>query len=358
MDATLSINSGFFFRNNPGYEKENIVSVNLRDEGVRNKKDFFIQELTKHPNIKATSLATYLPNNVGTQQSRTWRSTEGEVAVSFYTIYADNNYVDLFKMQIIDGRNFSTEADASKIEVLINEKAAQTYGWRNPVGMEFTGEAGGEGRGDTVRIVGVLKDIHFASYRSPIEPLRICAAPGYGRQLAIKINSENRSETLSFIEDTYKKLATTKLPYTFSFFDVQYNDMYKTEHQLGKLITLFSVIAIVIAGLGLYGLSTHVISQRLKEVGVRKILGAKLWQLAFMLSAKFAVLVLIAFFIAAPIAYYIMDQWLMGFAYHAEIGAGTFLVTLISVTIFSMTIVGSQTWRAAGTNPVEVLRNE
>jgi putative ABC transport system permease protein len=348
----------FIENNNPGYEKENIVSVSLRDEGVRNKLDFFIQELSKNPDIIATSLASYLPNNVGTQQSRTWNGPDGEVAVSFYTIHADHNYVDLFNLQIVKGRNFSPEIESDISAILINETAAKTYGWENPVGMEFTGEVGGAEPGDTVRIIGVIKDIHIASYRRPIEPFRICATTGWSRQLAIKINSHNRSETLSYIEDTYKKLATTKLPYTFSFFDVQYNNMYKTEHQLGKLITIFSIIATFIAGLGLYGLSIHSVTQRLREVGVRKILGAKMEQLTVLLSFRFAVLVLLAFAIAAPAAYYIMNHWLTGFAYHTEIGLGTFLITLLVMMTVSMLTVGFQTWSAANANPVDVLRNE
>lgn len=348
----------FIENNNPGYEKENILSVNLKDEGVRNKLDFFVAELHKHSNIISTSLTSYLPNHVGTQQSRTWKGADGEVDVSFYTIHADHNYVDLFNLHITQGRNFSPDIESDKNSILINETAAQTYGWDNPVGMEFTGEAGGAEAGDTVRIIGVIKDIHIASYRSPIEPFRIRAASGWSRQLAIKINSNARTETLSYIENTYKKLATTKLPYTFSFFDVQYNNMYKTEHQLGKLITIFSIIAMVVAALGLYGLSMHSVTQRLKEIGVRKTLGAKMTQLTFLLSVKFAVLVLVAFVIGAPIAYYIMNAWLMGFAFHTEIGIGTFLITLLVMITVSMATVGSHAWRAAGTNPVDVLRNE
>jgi putative ABC transport system permease protein len=348
----------FIENNDPGYEKENILSVNLKDEGVRDKIDFFVQELKKHPNIVSTSMASYLPNNVGTQQSRNWNGPEGQVAVSFYTIHADHNYVDLFNLQIIKGRNFSNEIKSDKNAILINETAAKTYGWDDPVGMEFTNESGGSGTGDTVRIIGVIKDIHIASYRRPIEPFRICAAKGRSRQLAVKINSNNRAETLSYIESTYKNLATTKLPYTFSFFDVQYNSMYKTEHQLGKLISIFSVISILIASLGLYGLSMHSVTQRLKEIGVRKILGAKIEQLTFMLSIKFASLVLFAFIIAAPAAYYIMNQWLAGFVYHAEIGVDTFLITIFVMITVSMVTVGSQTWRAACTNPTDVLRNE
>lgn len=348
----------FIENNNPGYERENILSVNLKDEGVRNKLDFFFAELRKHPNIISTSLTSYLPNHVGTQQSRTWMGPDGKVDVSFYTIHADHNYVDLFNLHITQGRNFSPDIESDKNAILINETAAQTYGWDNPVGMEFTGEAGGAEAGDTVRIIGVIKDIHIASYRSPIEPFRLCAASGWSRQLAIKINSNARTETLSYIENTYKKLATTKLPYTFSFFDVQYNNMYKTEHQLGKLITIFSIIAMVIAALGLYGLSMHSATQRLKEIGVRKTLGAKMTQLTFLLSVKFAVLVLVAFVIGAPIAYYSMNKWLMGFAFHTEIGIGTFLITLLVMITVSMATVGSHAWRAASTNPVDVLRNE
>lgn len=343
--------------NNPGYDREHILRLGLADEGVRKKKEVLIDELLKHPNILSTSVASYFPNSVNTQQGRNWVGENGTNEVSFYTTHADYNYIDLFNIEIVQGRNFSPDIISDKNAFLINETAARTYGWEDPIGMQFTGENSGR-PGDTVHIIGVIKDIHIASYRRPIEPFRIGMANSWSGQLAIKINPEEIPETLTYIEENYKKLATTKVPYKISFFDDDFGRVYKTDQQLGKLIYIFSIIAIIIACLGLYGLSVHNVGHRLKEIGIRKVLGADQIQISYLVSRKFVGLVLISFTIAAPIAYFIMNKWLQTFAYHVSLGVGVFVLTAMAMILIAIVTVGSQTWAAATSNPTDIIRNE
>ena len=144
-------------RHNPGYDREHILRVGLTDEGVRQKRTVFVDELLKNPNILNTSITSYFPNAVNTQQGRKWIGPNGANEVSFYTTHADPNYLELFNIKLVEGRNFSPDIVSDKNAYLINETAAKTYGWDNPVGMQFTGE--NEGRvGDTVHIIGVIKD--------------------------------------------------------------------------------------------------------------------------------------------------------------------------------------------------------
>ncbi len=347
----------FMETHDPGYDREHILKVGMTDEGVRQKREQFANELLKHPDITNVSITSYFPNSVNTQQGREWKGTTGTTHVSFYSINADYNYLDLFNIRLIKGRNFSRDVKNDKNAFIINETAAKAYGWDDPVGMRFTGETGGKA-GDTVTIIGVIKDIHISSYRRPIVPFRIGLANDWAWQLAIKIKPNNIPATLSYIEENYKKLATTKFPFAVSFFDEDFAKVYKSDRQLGKLINLFSGVAVIIACLGLYGLSIHTVAQRLKEIGIRKILGAGVGQITFMLSRKFLILVLIAFCLAAPLAYYVMDQWLQSFAYHVTLGIWTFLLTAAAMIFISLATVGSQTWSAAITNPVDVLRSE
>jgi len=347
----------FIDKHNPGYDRDHILRVSLTDQGVREKRNVFVEELRKHPNILATSLTSYFPNAVNTQQSREWKGPNGSTNVSFYTIHADDDYVDLFNIKIVKGRNFSRDIPSDKNAFLINETAAKTYGWNDPVGMQFTGEQPGL-PGDTVRIIGVIKDINFASYKRPIVPFRIGFAKDWSWQLAIKVKPDDLPETLSYIEENYKKLATTKFPYSLSFFNEDFGNVYKADRQLGKLITLFSFVSVLVACIGLYGLSIHTVAQRLKEIGIRKILGAELGQITYMLSRKFVALVLIAFVVASPLAYFVMEQWLQTFAYHISFGPGTFVIAVVTMVLIALATVGSQTWRAAVTNPAEVLRRE
>lgn len=355
--AVIAQQLSFIENNDPGYQRDHIVSVALNDVTVREKREFFKQELDRNPNIEVTSLATYMPNLVRTSQGRRWVNSSGEYDVSFYTINGDENYLDVFGIQLVDGRNFSPTNPADRNAFLINETAARTYGWEHPVGMTFTGERGGKA-GDTVTIIGVVKDLHFESYRAPIEPMRIGYAKNWISLIAIKIKPDHIDETLAFIEKTYNSLATTKVPFTLHFFDEQFTQAYKSDLQLSKLITLFSLIAVFIACLGLYGLSTHSLAQRLKELSIRKILGAELWQIVYLVVSKFMRLILLAFFIACPVAYWVMSQWLDGFVYHTTLGIQPFVLAMVTMVVIGLLTVGVQTLKAALANPSEALRME
>jgi putative ABC transport system permease protein len=347
----------YFEKHNPGYDREQIVRLNLRDEGVRAKREVFINELKRNPAILNVSLTSYFPNSVNTQQSRKWVGSSGSTDVSFYTINADPNYLDVFKIKLLDGRFFVPGNPADSNAFVINETAAKIYGWMNPVGMKFTGEASGSA-GDTVTIIGVIKDIHIADYRQAIAPMRIGFVKKWSTTLAIKIAPENITSTLAFIEENYHKLATTKTPYTISFFDEDFGKVYKADRQLGTLIYLFSIVAIIIACLGLYGLTMHTVNIRLKEIVIRKILEAEHGQLVMILAWKFLLLILISFAVASPVAYYFMDKWLQNFVYHTDISLVSFLVAIVCMTVIAFATVGGQVWKAALTRPTEGLRSE
>lgn len=346
----------FIQTNNPGYDREQILRLSLADAGVREKKEVFAETLRKYPNIASVSITSYFPDAIRTQQEREWSGPKGTSNVAFYTVFADEHYVDLFNIKLVDGRNFSPANPADRHAFLINETAANTFGWDNPVGMQFTGETGGIG--DTVTIIGVIKDMHISSYRSPIKPFRIGYMTSWSSTVAIKIEPRDIAGTLSFIEETYKNLSTTKIPYSISFFDEEFGRAYKSDQQLGILINVFSAIAALVACLGLYGLSVHNVSLKLKEVSIRKIHGASLQQLVVLLGRKFIALVVVAFLIAAPVSYYFMNEWLAGFAYHIAIEPLSFILTVIVMVLIAVVTVGSQTWRAATVNPTVILRGE
>jgi len=347
----------YFEKHNPGYDREQILRLNLRDEGVRAKSTVLINELKKNSAIINVSLASYFPNSVNTQQSRRWMGSNGSNDVAFYTIHADPNYLDVFNIKLIDGRFFIPGTPADSNAFVINETAVKTYGWNNPVGMKFTGETNG-GKGDTATIIGVIKDIHIADYRQAIAPMRIGFSKKWSGVLAIRVSPKNIGATLSFIEENYKRLATTKMPYAISFFDEDFGKVYKADRQLGTLIYIFSVVAIIIACLGLYGLTMHTVNIRLKEIGIRKIMGAEHSQLVAILSKKFLVLIIMAFVVAAPVAYYFMNEWLKNFVYHTDISFLSFGIAMATMMAISLATVGRQVWKAVRSSPTEILRSE
>lgn len=340
--------------NDPGYNRENVVVVYLTDEGVRAKYESFQAALEQHPQILATSVSSYLPHKVGTQQSRHWKSANEVQDVSFFTAHVDYNYLKVFDLTLVAGRNFSRDIKTDKNAYLINETAAQVYGWADPVGMEFTGDNGI----DTVKIIGVIKDFHFSSYRQPIKPLRLGMLNDWVSVASVRVRPGRMQETLAFIEKTYKELATGKNPYRFTFFDEQFQNVYKTDQQLGKLISFFALVAIVIACLGLYALSVYTVTMRLKEIGVRKTLGGSLFHIVYLLSRKQLTLVVIAFCITAPIAHVLMQKWLSTFVYHISISAMLLGIGLLILLIITIVTIAHQTLKAANVNPAGILKYE
>lgn len=347
----------FIEKHNPGYDREQIITVSLLDEGVRNKRDVLIEELKKHPGVINVTFASYLPDAVNTQQSRIWKNAEGSFDVSFYTTHVDHNYLDVFGIPLVEGRNFLPDAPGDRNAFIINETAAKAYGWEHPVGMTFTGERTGQ-PGDTVTIIGVMKDFHFVNYRLPIKPLRFGLNRNWSSQLAIKVRPDRIPEVLTHLETNYRKLATTRMPYTYNFFDEQFGKAYKSDRQLGVLTSVFCVVAVLIACLGLYGLSLDAVTQRLREVGVRKVFGASLAQIIRLLSQRFVSLILVSFALALPLAYYVMREWLTQFTYHIDMPLWVFPVTAVSMVLIALVTVGFHTLHAARTNPAVVLRNE
>jgi putative ABC transport system permease protein len=342
----------FIESNDPGYSREQIISVPMADDGVRNKRDLFKNDLLTNTNIISASMATSLPHYVGMVQSRKWTSAQSAIDVSFYTVLTDEDYLKVFDIDLIAGRNLSKEIKSDRKGYIINETAAKVYGWENPVGMQFREEGG-----DTVNIVGVMKDIHIASYHEPVKPFRVGLSDTWAYQMIIKV-SGNLPEALSHVENSYKKYTTTKMPYVYNFFDEQFSKLYKNDFQLGKLINLFSMIAMMIAAMGLYSISFQSINIRLKEIGVRKVLGAPTTKIVFLLSRKFLSLVAISFFIAAPIAWYFIGDWLNDFAYHIDQEIWPYLISLLFIILISSVTLISHTLKAARSNPVNVLRSE
>ena len=347
----------FIERHNPGFDREQIITVSLLDEGVRNRREVLIEELKRHPGVVNVTFASYLPNAVNTQQSRIWKSAEGSSEVSFYTTHVDHNYLDVFGITLLEGRNFQPDSPGDKNAFIINETAAKAYGWEHPVGMQFTGERTGQA-GDTVTIIGVMKDFHFVNYRLPIKPLRFGLNRNWSSQLAIKVQPDKIPDVLNHLEASYKKLATTRMPYSYNFFDEQFGSAYRSDRQLGTLTSIFCAIAVLIACLGLYGLSLDAVTQRLKEVGIRKVFGATLIHLTALLTRRFLVLILVAFAVAIPIAYFVMNRWLAEFTYRIDIPLWIFPLCALAMVTVALLTVGMHTLRAAKTNPATVLRNE
>lgn len=336
-----------------GYDRDQVIVMGIRErgQGIRNKVEVFKEELKRIPGVKFVASSNSLPNNISSNGTVNWIGKKEGEDVVLYTNVTDHEFVDLYGMEIVKGRNFDPSIPTDETAVLVNESAVKALGWDEPIGKQMV-----RWFGDTGTVVGVLKDFHAHSLHLEIEPIRVFHRGGQFN-VSIKIEGANMNETIGAIEKAYAGL-NTAYPFDYNFFDDIFDRAYLTEMKTAKLANWFTGLAILIACLGLYGLAAHRVQHRLKEVGVRKVLGASVGRILLLLSKDFGLLLLIAFLIAAPVAYYVMDGWLDGFAYHTSISLLTFLIALLMMVVVSGLTVGYRTYRAAIRNPIEALRDE
>jgi putative ABC transport system permease protein len=269
--------------------------------------------------------------------------------------YVDEDYMDVYGIDVVDGRNFSKEfpSDAQSA-FLFNESLVNTLGWDQPLGREFE-----IWWGDVGKVVGVVRNFNFHSLHRGIDPMCLYYRKDqrYVYYLSVKIRGGRIPETLGFLKDTWEKFSPN-YPIDYSFFDDIFDNAYRSEYRLGSMFNIFSLLAVAIACLGLFGLAAFTAEQRTKEIGIRKVLGASGAGIFMLLSKEFAKWVLISSLIAWPIAYYAMHSWLQNFAYRAPLAPWIFIAATGAASVVALGTVASQTVKVASTNPVNVLRYE
>jgi putative ABC transport system permease protein len=335
---------------NPGFKKENIVYFQF---GMGFPREIFKKEISNNSDIVSVTIAQNPFSGIGTGTSEgfKWEGQHDGEKVPFSTMYTDEDYAKTFQLEMKEGRYFSFEFSTDNTTIVINEKAAEIMGFKNPVGEIVMSEDGSK-----FRIIGVVKDFHFKSLRTRIEPL-ILFMYRESFNCFIKMKSDKISSPLEFVRKTFKSY-NQSIPLVFKFFEDDYNNLYWREQRMSKIFDYFSFLAIIISTLGLIGLSLFMTELRTKEIGLRKINGAKSFEIFFMLSKEYLLWVLISIIIACPIAWYVMQKWLQKFAYRIEISWWIFALTGAIALVVALFTVGIQSYKAASKNPVEALRYE
>lgn len=337
---------------NLGFERENLII--LPAEGaMKERYATFKQELLQQDGVAAvTHMETSPLQNGNTTDNVRWAGKDPQSAIQFNNTYVGYDFVKTMKLQLVSGRDFSADFGKDSANFLINESTAKRLGYDDPVGKALSfGQQSGV-------IVGVLKDFHFNSLHVPIRPIviRLNERHAYG-YILVKTQAGRTRQALANVEAVCRKV-NPRYPFTYSFFDEDFQSVYNSEMVVGKLITLFTCLSICIACLGLFGLAAFTAEQRTKEIGVRKVLGASVTNIVTLLSGDFLKLILLAIVIATPIAWYTMSQWLETFSYRISISWVIFLLAgLIAVLIAGLTI-SIQSIRAALVNPINSLRGE
>jgi len=341
-----------------GYKKDALLTLKTNgNTDVFENFETFKNVILSSPLITgvATSNAI-LAGGLGNRGVTTVSGNGGRITSVLYNLKADENYVNVYGIKIIAGRNFHSNISADSFSYMVNEAAVKSFGWKNAedaINKPFS--AGGkEGR-----IIGVVKDFHFNSLHQQIEPLFIMPVlPGQRfSQISVRIMMNNPQKAINWIADSWKKDFPGALM-EYSFMDKKLNDQYRSENRFSTFFLYFSMLSLIIACLGLFGLTAFAIQQRVKEIGIRKVLGASVSNITTMLSAAFLKLVLTSVIIAFPVAWYVMDKWLQDFAYRINISWWTFIISGAVVLIIAFITISFQTIRAAMANPVKSLRAE
>jgi putative ABC transport system permease protein len=263
-------------------------------------------------------------------------------------------------MEIVAGREFSKEHTTDAQEAFIlNEAAVKKLSWDSAIGKKIEMEAVASGKPRAGIVIGVVKDFHLRSLRFEIEPLVMLVSPEtyYLDNLAIRLDAKNIPQTIAALEQEWRELVPHR-PFEYFFLDEAFDKLYRKEQKLAQVFQYFSVIAILVGCLGLFGLASFIAEQKTKEIGIRKVLGASVAGIIGLLSKDFVRLVLVASVIAWPIAYFAMQRWLQGFAYRIDIGLATFFFAGVLALVIALFTVCFQAVKAALANPVEALRYE
>jgi putative ABC transport system permease protein len=273
---------------------------------------------------------------------------------SFYYNVVDQDFLDVYGITLLYGRNFSEKyAREGEESVIINETAARQLGWKEPLGKTYRDRWFAKNG----RVVGVIKDFHFQSLHQTIEPLTFLYDPVRHSYLSLKLNPTNLKSTIASIRNIIESYKPD-FPFTYYFLDDSFNNMYREDKKLGTLFGGFSLLAVFISCLGLFGLASFTVENRTKEVGIRKVLGASLPGIFLLLTKEFTKWVALANLIAWPLAYYFMNKWIQKFAYRSDLDVWIFVFSGLIALCIAVLTVSFQSLKAATADPVDSLRYE
>jgi putative ABC transport system permease protein len=344
-----------------GYNRDHVLVLPM-DDKMMNSLDLIKQQFKSNHSVISVSSCTNLPVNIMSgynMRSSTMPETQ-QIAVTANVV--DEDFVNTIGLQIIAGTNF-TQQDIKDVSFqnykknifhfILNESAAKQLGWtpEQAIGKKMFLDASRPGY-----VKAVVKDFNFESLHNAIRPL-VLFPEIRGRALLLKLNGNNLQQTISFLESKWKELVPYR-PFEYHFLDEDFNKLYSSELRLGKVLTVFASIAIALACLGLLGLSSYTAKQRIKEIGIRKVLGASVGSITALLSVDFVKLVFVAIIISTPIAWWAMSKWLQSFAYKTDISWWIFLVAGGCSVFIALATISFQSIKAALSNPVKSLRSE
>ena len=341
-----------------GFNRQQVLIIHNTQVLGRQAKSFK-EDLLKSPGVQSATMTSYLPTGNSREDGPifTDASLDQKTAVSLQKWDVDDKYIPTLGMQMAKGRNFSSQFLTDSSGVIINEAAARLMGFKDPINRPIYNLINLERKEvKTYYILGVVKNFNFNSLREEVTPLALFLGEETG-SIALKINTASIAGLIVQIENRFKAYTATQ-PFSYSFMDNDFDNIYKADQRVGKISIAFSVLAILIACLGLFGLVTYAAEQRIKEIGIRKVLGATNSNIIGLLSKDLLSLVIIAAVFAFPFAWWAMSKWLESYAYRIGISWWVFAIAGIIAIIIAIVTISFQAIKAAMANPVTSLRTE
>jgi putative ABC transport system permease protein len=310
--------------------------------------------LLKNNGILSVSAVSNLPGKNFNQNPIQWKGDDDRVDVSEMSV--DHDFFHTLGIKVKEGRTFSLDREADEqVSFILNEEAASQFDWNSAIDQEVTWYPDEEGRVGT--IIGVVENFHFQSLHKSIEPLIILLAPDAFNYFLVKISSRDVSGSLAYLKETYETLDSNN-DFTYFFLDDEFAKLYKSEEKVQTIFSYATLLSIFVSCLGLFGLSAYDAERRTKEIGIRKVNGASMTNILVLLSRDFSRWIIIAFLIACPFGFFLMQDWLESFAYQTGISLWSFILAGAIVMTIGLLAVSFQALKAAKRNPIESLRYE
>lgn len=339
-----------------GFNKEQIVLVDMNNTANEAFETLKEELLTRSNILGVTASGQRLGNNFH-QWGFRLRTDTAVMDMTPSNVNVDYDYLDVYEIELTSGRTFDASISTDNgMAFIINESFAKEIGLEEPVGTRAGHSWYHEDSLGT--IIGVARDFNFNSLHYAVNTLSMVVHPDWGYdELSVKINTENTQQALNDIETVWNE-QVPDWPFSYSFLDSHFEELYRSEDQMGKVVTIIAILAILIACMGLFGLAAIAMERKVKEIGVRKVMGATVQQLVWQLSTRFSLLVVLAFVIFSPFTVYLLKGWLNNFAFRVELNALLFIAGGITALLIAFATISFHTFRSARANPVDTLRHE
>ncbi|MGD9344675.1 MAG: ABC transporter permease [Candidatus Aminicenantes bacterium] len=333
-----------------GYDREHVIVILTHEKETGLKAQAIKNELLQYPEVLGVTVSGALPLDVRSRFiNQQFEGKDGQtVRMDIRFDYVDYDFLDVFKIEMAQGRNFSRDFSEDESSVIVNETAVKQLGWTKPIGKKLPGR-------DEYHVIGVVKDFYFASLHQKIEPMMFLL--GEGARIAVRIMPGNVQNRIALLKRVFESNTQTQ-PFDYFFLDDRFNQIYQKDQRTGEIFGYFSLLAIFIACLGLLGLASYTVERRTKEIGIRRVLGASAYRIVALLGKEYVRLVIIANIIAWPVAFFAMKKWLQNFAYRIDLSVWMFILAAAAALVIAFVTVSYQTFKAALANPADTLRYE